>query len=233
MIKKLLNFINKNILLINLLLIISVFIFYMINKDKFNTYKAYLTYNFEERSLLFGDRNLNFVTDFLGDLQFSAEDYKINNLKKGTKLKIDKNDQTLNFNFVSRRSKFSNSDEKSDSENINLINNFIEDSLNIYHRNLSENLSIKKKSYEKNFKRFLLDEKNELIIEKMNQLSVETDIFDEYLNILNDGGVIIKAQGYNIKYRRLFLNLDEYLISSIILLLIFNFIIKNLKSIIK
>ena len=57
-------------------------------------------------------------------------------------------------------------------------------------------------------------------------------LLDEYLEILNDGGEIIKNQGYNIKYRRLFLNLEEYLISSLILLILFNFIVKNFRAII-
>ena len=50
--KNLLKYINKNIIIINLLIITLVFIFYIINKNKFNTYKAYLTYNFEEKLVI-------------------------------------------------------------------------------------------------------------------------------------------------------------------------------------
>ena len=230
--KKLLKYINKNIIIINLLIITLVFIFYIINKNKFNTYKAYLTYNFEERNWLFGNANLNFIDNYLSDLQFSSEKYITKNLKKNIKLRINKDDRNIIFSFNSKRYKFLNSDEYSNDENINLINNFIENSLNIYHRNLSEDFLIKKNFLNEPLLKFSLLDPSASSIEKMNNIMKDKFLLDEYLEILNDGGEIIKNQGYNIKYRRLFLNLEEYLISSLILLILFNFIVKNFRAII-
>ena len=230
--KKLLKYINKNIIIINLLIITLVFIFYIINKNKFNTYKAYLTYNFEERNWLFGNANLNFIDNYLSDLQFSSEKYITKNLKKNIKLRINKDDRNIIFSFNSKRYKFLNSDEYSNDENINLINNFIENSLNIYHRNLSEFFLIKKNFLNEPLLKFSLLDPSASSIEKMNNIMKDKFLLDEYLEILNDGGEIIKNQGYNIKYRRLFLNLEEYLISSLILLILFNFIVKNFRAII-
>ena len=91
-----------------------------------------------KRNWLFGNANLNFIDNYLSDLQFSSEKYITKNLKKNIKLRINKDDRNIIFSFNSKPYKFLNSDEYSNDENINLINNFIENSLNIYHRNLSE-----------------------------------------------------------------------------------------------
>ena len=52
MIKNLLKFLNKNIIVINFLLVLFLSIFFIINKDKFDTNRTYLTYNFQERNWL-------------------------------------------------------------------------------------------------------------------------------------------------------------------------------------
>ena len=52
MIKNLLKFLNKNIIVINFLLELFLSIFFIINKDKFDTNRTYLTYNFQERNWL-------------------------------------------------------------------------------------------------------------------------------------------------------------------------------------
>jgi hypothetical protein len=54
-----------------------------------------------------------------------------------------------------------------------------------------------------------------------------------FLNLLEDDKKIIKIKGYNLKFRRLFLNTDEYIVSLIILSLIFNFFVKNYSRIIR
>lgn len=232
MIKNLLNYINKNIIIINLLIIALFFIFYTINKNKFNTYKTYLTYNFEERNWLFHNANLNFIDNYLSDLQFSSEKYSTKNLKKNINLRINKVNQNIIFSFNSKRYKFLNNDEYSNDEVINLINNFIENSLNIYHKNLSEDFLLKKNLIDETLEKFSLLNPSATSIEKMNNMINDKFMLDEYLEILNNDGEIIKNQGYNIKYRRLFLNLEEYLISNLILLILFNFIVKNFRAII-
>ena len=146
MAKNLLKFINKNLIVINFLLIIFILIFFLLNKNKFDTYKAYLTYNFEERNWLLRDANLNFVRNYLSDLHFSSEIYDSNILKKGINLSVNIAKETLNFSFSSKRSKFLNWHANSDDENINSINNFIEASLDNYHKNLSKNFLLKKNS---------------------------------------------------------------------------------------
>tara|TARA_Y100000996_G_scaffold398640_1_gene366884 strand:- start:70 stop:771 length:702 start_codon:yes stop_codon:yes gene_type:complete len=232
MAKNLLKFINKNLIVINFLLIIFILIFFLLNKNKFDTYKAYLTYNFEERNWLLRDANLNFVRNYLSDLHFSSEIYDSNILKKGINLSVNIAKETLNFSFSSKRSKFLNWHANSDDENINSINNFIEASLDNYHKNLSKNFLLKKNSLNEPLKDFSSLDPSVLSIEKINNLMKDKYLFDEYLEILNDGKKIIKNQGYNIKYRRLFLNTDEYIISCLILIFLFNLIVKNFRAII-
>ena len=240
MAKNLLKFINKNLIVINFLLIIFILIFFLLNKNKFDTYKAYLTYNFEERNWLISNVNLNFVGNYLSDLQFSSEKYGSNNLNKGIILKVNKENNNLMFSFLSKRAKFLNWHGNSDDENINSINNFINNSLDIYHQNLSKNFLLKKDSYDDPLKEFSTLNPNRLSEERVNNLLIEYQfellkekfLFDGYLEILDNGQKIIKNQGYNIKYRRLFLNLDEYIISCLILLILFNFIVKNFRAII-
>ena len=232
MAKNLLKFINKNLIVINFLLIIFILIFFLLNKNKFDTYKAYLTYNFEERNWLISNVNLNFVGNYLSDLQFSSEKYGSNNLNKGIILKVNKENNNLMFSFLSKRAKFLNWHGNSDDENINSINNFIEASLDNYHKNLSKNFLLKKNSLNEPLKDFSSLDPSVLSIEKINNLMKDKYLFDEYLEILNDGKKIIKNQGYNIKYRRLFLNTDEYIISCLILIFLFNLIVKNFRAII-
>ena len=66
----------------------------------------------------------------------------------------------------------------------------------------------------------------------MNQLTRDMFLIEESLGMLLDGKKIIVNRGYNIKYRRLFLNTDEYVISCLIFIFLFNFILKNFRSII-
>ena len=56
---------------------------------------------------------------------------------------------------------------------------------------------------------------------------------NEYFNLLIENKRLILTKGYNVKYRRLFLNTNEYFISCIILLILLNFLIKNFKVIFK
>ena len=58
----------------------------------------------------------------------------------------------------------------SNDENINLINNFIENSLNIYHKNLKEDFLLEKNFLNENLtKIYHYQTKTVLSIEKMNQ----------------------------------------------------------------
>ena len=232
MIKNLLKFLNKNIIVINFLLVLFLSIFFIINKDKFDTNRTYLTFNFQERNWLLKKSNNIYIRNYLSDLQFSSGTYETNDLKKNINMSIDIENQKINFNFDSKRSKFLNWQMNSDDSKIDSINYFIDQSLNIYHKNLKENLITRKENLIENLRGYEISDKTVLAIEKMNQLTRDMFLIEESLGMLLDGKKIIVNRGYNIKYRRLFLNTDEYVISCLIFIFLFNFILKNFRSII-
>ena len=129
MIKNLLKFLNKNIIVINIILVLFLSIFFIINKDKFDTHRAYLTYNFQERNWLLKKSNNIYIRNYLSDLQFSSGTFETNDLKKNINMNIDIENQKINFNFDSKRSKFLNWQMNSDDSKMNSINYFIEQSL--------------------------------------------------------------------------------------------------------
>ena len=56
---------------------------------------------------------------------------------------------------------------------------------------------------------------------------------EEYIDFVDNNKNILIIKGYNVKYRRIFLNTDEFFISYIIMLILFNFLIRNYSKIIK
>ena len=72
-----------------------------------------------------------------------------------------------------------------------------------------------------------------MIIQKIQQWNLEENNIEEYISLLSDGKKLIMIKGYDSKFRRLFLNTNEFFISSLILLILFNLFVKNYKKILK
>ena len=73
-----------------------------------------------------------------------------------------------------------------------------------------------------------------------NSATSEKDIMDaqqveinEFLSILENGDPLVIVKGYNSRYRKLFLNTKEYVVSCLILLVLLNFLILNYRKILK
>ena len=73
-----------------------------------------------------------------------------------------------------------------------------------------------------------------------NSTTSEKDIMDaqqveinEFLSILENGDPLVIVKGYNSRYRKLFLNTKEYVVSCLILLVLLNFLILNYRKILK
>jgi len=228
MIKKLLSLAKKNIIILNILLILIFSIFFSVNKEKFNSYRSYIDYEFEERRLLQENNTYEFVNHYLSDIEFVTENYDFSILNKDISLNTDLENQKLRFIFNSKRNTFNFGSNYSQNFYTNSINDFVKDSLKKYHISLEILLLkrlelINKTKSQLNTKFFKSD---------LQEIKINEDNIQIYLSLLSDGKKIIKSKGYNVKYRRIFLNTDEYLISCLILLILFNFIIKNYKSII-
>ena len=177
-------------------------------------------------------------------------DYNLN------KIKFEFNTKRKKFNSIF----ISNNDEKDKvKKNEKVIHNFIEESLNKFHLKLAASLmnEIEYKEYQLNqlikvqsnqienrigeimLSDLLFDQKEYLaeqlrgldmvnmhIIDKQNSIS-ELNKFLE----LNSKWIIIND--FSNKYRRLHLNSEEYVISFLILIFLFNFLIKNFDKILK
>lgn len=66
-----------------------------------------------------------------------------------------------------------------------------------------------------------------------NGIWSEKNNIEQYISLLKDGKKLIMIKGYDSKFRRLFLNTNEFFISSLILLILFNLFIKNYNKILK
>ena len=177
-------------------------------------------------------------------------DYNLN------KIKFEFNTKRKKFNSIF----IGKNDEKDKvKKNEKVINNFIEESLNKFHLKLAASLmnEIEYKEYQLNqlikvqsnqienrigeimLSDLLFDQKEYLaeqlrgldmvnmhIIDKQNSIS-ELNKFLE----LNSKWIIIND--FSNKYRRLHLNSEEYVISFLILIFLFNFLIKNFDKILK
>jgi len=143
-------------------------------------------------------------------------------------------------------------------ENEEIINNFIEKSLNKFHIKLFTNLKSEIKNREKQVNQLIRLQSNLLdtrVVEimaseyELEQKKILTDHLKGQdlinMNILEKQNAIAELSNlelnnkliiindYSKKFRRLHLNSDEYVISFLILILLFNFLIKNFEKILK
>ena len=253
MIQKTLSKIRKNIVIINIMFFFVATLFFYLNVNKFDTYKTFIHYSFHERLILDNPSDSNFfnygkIKFFLNDLDFNKKFYGITDL--GLKdspdkigINIDYGQNSIEFTFNAKKKKFTsifigNRDAKDlVKKNEEIINNFVEESLNKFHTKLLSNL--------KNEIKHKKNQLNQLIAVKSNQLEddndlIKIDIIDkqhniaklyEFLELSNNKLIIVND--YSNKFRRVYLNSEEYVISFLILILLFNFSIRNFDKILK
>tara|TARA_B110000483_G_C18046595_1_gene484748 strand:- start:138 stop:896 length:759 start_codon:yes stop_codon:yes gene_type:complete len=249
---KLIKKIKKNIITINIMIFLVAALFFILNKDKFDTYKTYIEYSFHERLILTKPSKSNFFNSgkikyFLNDLDFNKKFYGITDL--GIKnspdkinIKIDYVQSKIEFTFNAKKKKFAsifvgNSDGKDVVEkNEEIINNFIEESLNKFHVKLYSNLKNEIKHTEDQLgqlitvKSYQLDDIDLINMHILDKQRVISELY-EFLELNNNKFIIVND--YSNKFRRLHLNSEEYVISFLILLLLFNFLIKNFNKILR
>ena len=245
MIKKTLNLIKKNLLFLNILIILSASTFYYLNYNKFDTYAVYKSYDFESRRSLFltinslNNMKMDFIDTYLSDIHFSKDSYdKENIFFKGDKKKINTtvnlDEKKLEFIFKTKKvNLFNNFEDNSSEEFKTQISDFVIKSLNIYHKKLL-NIFIEKNDA-------LNDRLNE--IKNIDDLSTrkiltngvwnEKNNIEQYISLLREGNKLIMIKGYDSKFRRIFLNTNEFFISSLILLILFNLVVKNYNKVLK
>ena len=71
-----------------------------------------------------------------------------------------------------------------------------------------------------------------LLLQKKFMDAQQVEI-NEFLSILENGDPLVIVKGYNSRYRKLFLNTKEYVVSCLILLVLLNFLILNYRKILK
>ena len=254
MTKKIIYKIQKNLAIINIMIFFVATLFFYLNKNKFDTYKTYIEYSFHERLIFTNPSDSYFFSTgkikyFLNDLDFNKKYYGIADLgikdaPEKINIDIDYVANKIEFTFNTKKKKFTNifignSNEKNMvKKNQEIINNFVEESLDKFHLKLLANL--------RNDISHKQDQLDQLITLKSNQLEDDDDnsltinILDKQHVIsqlykfveINDNKLII-VNDYSNKFRRLHLNSEEYVISFLILLLLFNFLIKNFNKILR
>ena len=274
---KLIKKIKKNIITINIMIFLVAALFFILNKDKFDTYKTYIEYSFQERLILTKPSESNFFNSgkikyFLNDLDFNKKfygitDIGIKNSPNKISIKIDYVQNKIEFTFNAKKKKFANIFVGKDvvkkdvvNRNEEVIQNFIEDSLSKFHVKLYLNLKneIKYKEYhvaqliriqssqaESRIAEIMatdlpLEEKENFANQMRGRDFVNMQILDsqriisklyKFLELKNNKFIIVN--NYSNKFRRLHLNSEEYVISFLILILLFNFLIKNFEKILR
>ena len=307
---KLLTFVKKNLFFLNIFFITVLISFYFLNPQKFDTYRIYLTYDFDERKMLNRGEPFQFVANFLSELSFSdnfirnleTDNSKLSN-KVNVQINLDINQIRFDFSYKAEIINNKNAEEKA--EKISDITKSMELSIINYHEKLKAMLIDKRiRAFGGSKKEFfnIIDGKQEsipfseflnavnnsevssveiqgksikwlnlknnsfstylpsypnlidilsdrgvtitVVPTKLDSLNVFenndgnidsyfTPLQEEYLNLLNNDQKIIMIKGYNEKFRRLFLNTDEYVISALIFLILFNFLVRNSSNIFK
>ena len=245
MIKKIINLIKKNLLFLNVLIILSTSVFYYLNYKKFDTYLVYRTYDFESRKSLFLRINnldtmqMNFIDTYLSDLHFSKDSYDKENIffngdKKKINTTVNLNTKKIEFAFMTKKANlFNNFEDNNSKEYKALINDFVRKSLNIYHKKLLNIFINKNEMFNKRLEEIknIDDDNTKRIL--TNGIWSEKNNIEQYISLLSDGKKLIMIKGYDSKFRRLFLNTNEFFISSLILLILFNLFVKNYNKILK
>ena len=255
--KKIITLINKNLILVNIFILILASFFYYFNSEKFDYYKTYLDYNLEERHVL-SDSLVKesqapdiFKKNFISSLNF--EDLTlISNLKSDKNFKnvnfqsnIDQKTLRIRITFLKKKELFKPSLE-ADEKKISLVTETINEAIENFHEDLKIQMYKKKEEAKEYNSELLASLRSENIMSagefysgndssNIKYMNIKKNInnLQIFLNLLEDDKKIIKIKGYNLKFRRLFLNTDEYIVSLIILSLIFNFFVKNYSRIIR
>jgi hypothetical protein len=251
--KEIIKILKKNIIFFNIFIFVVAALFFYLNKDKFDTYKTYMEFNFQEKIMFSSDNessltNFNKIKYFLNDIDFNKKFYgidKMNNEKNLTEkisINIDHHEEAIKFSFITKEKKFftgllTKKIKENDIalKNIETINIFINDSLNKFHKRLFEDLN-KEIIFKKNKLDQLLQlrskEESDYNLINMQISKVNNNINEIYKFLeLNDELIIISE--YNSKYRRLHLNSDEYVVSFFVLLILFNLLIKYSNKILR
>jgi hypothetical protein len=243
--------IQKNILIINIVIICITAVYYYFNKNKFDTLKTYIDYTFQEKlffsspypSSIFTDDKIKF---FLNDLDFNKKFYKINDLNHANStdkimVNVDHNNNILNFSFVIKKNNIlniisrNNDTENFTYKNVKIIEKFIDQSLNKFHTRIYKLMSNQKKIYQKKLEDLIELEsiqEDESEITKIEISELKTLIL-EISNFIDNETDLIIIDGYSKKFRQLHLNTNEYVVSILLLLLLGNILIRNFDKVLK
>ena len=245
--------IQKNILIINIVIICIAALYYYFNKNKFDTFKAYIDYTFQEKlffsspypSSIFTDDKIKF---FLNDLDFNKKFYKINDLNHANStdkimVNVDHNNNILNFSFVIKKENNilniisgNNDEENLTYKNVKIIEKFIDKSLSKFHTRIYELMFNQKKIYQRKLEELIeLESKQENTISQLTKIEI-SDLKNLILEISNYTDYktdLIIIDGYSKKFRQLHLNTNEYVVSILLLLFLGNILIRNFDKILK
>ncbi len=209
MTKKMIKKIKKHVTIINIVIFFIATLFFYLNKNKFDTYKTFIEYSFQER--LFNAHNTSssfysenttsiFYSDkikyFLNDLAFNKKFYGITNMELGNQadkisLVIDNNNKKILFTFKTKERKnlpniiFKNNNEEDVvKKNNELIKNFIKEILNKFHKKLYENLN-KEIKFKENHLKDLRDLASNKSFEQVDSIALLKAINIDILNTKN------------------------------------------------
>ena len=210
--KQLISIIQKKIMYVNIFLIFLAFSFYILFFEKFDLHKTYLSYKFEERLTLL-NKDSQIVDLFMNDLIF---DRKISSSLQKFNFEVDKNDKQVVFIFNNKAKIFNRGES-----NLSKLESDTKDALNMSIQNFQQNLILQMKNNVNQINR-TQDPNSSVLLQ-----------LEEYIDFVDNNKNILIIKGYNVKYRRIFLNTDEFFISYIIMLVLFNFLIRNYSKIIK
>lgn len=242
---KIMNLIRKNLLILNISIILFASIFYYSNYNKFDTYISYKTYDFESRKSLFlsidslNRMKIDLIDTYLSDIHFSKSSYDKEDIFFGGKNRkfttiINRDEKKLEFTFsTKKKGLFINPENSSSDLNNKQINDFVIRSLDVYHEKLLNIFLEKNRAFDKRLNEILnIEDLNTRIILSNEVLSAKLPV-EQYITLLRNGNKLIMIKGYDSKFRRLFLNTDEFLISSFILLILINLLVRNYNKILK
>lgn len=243
--------IQKNILIINIVIICITAVYYYFNKNKFDTLKTYIDYTFQEKlffsspypSSIFTDDKIKF---FLNDLDFNKKFYKINDLNHANStdkimVNVDHNNHILNFSFVIKKDNIlniisrNNDTENFTYKNIKIIEKFIDQSLNKFHARIYKLMFNQKKIYQKKLEDLIeLESIQEDESERTKiEISELKNLILEISNFIDNKTDLIIIDGYSKKFRQLHLNTNEYVVSILLILLLGNILIRNFDKVLK
>ena len=252
MTKSIIKKIQKNLMLINIIIICSGALYFYLNKDKFDTYKTFINYSFQERLTISKNNEISIfnsgkVKYFLNDLDFNKKFYGINDLNFGDEvntisIRIDHKEEKIEFSFVTKEKTFlsfinpRNNKEDLTKMNNEIVSKYIEECLIKFHTKLYANVSNMIKFRQEQLEElYMISESKSRDKSSYDLIDIEIkkalSSIDELYQFSKKNNKLIIVNDYSNKFRRLHLNTNEYEISFLILLLLVNFLIKNINKI--